>query len=71
MNKEEFLEEVLESCSFYHWEFNGIYKHYEIVSITQNFVRVSVISWGFETGYAEVIDFQNDEQLIYDMLDNL
>lgn len=71
MSRDEYLEEVLEACSFYHWEFEGIYKHYELVSITQNFVRVSVISWGFDSGYAEVIDFQNDQDLIDDMLNVL
>ena len=71
MNKDEFLEEVLEACGYYHWEVEGVYKHYEIVAITQNFVRVSVISWGFDSGYAEAIDFQNDENLIDDMIDVL
>lgn len=71
MNKAEFLEEVLEACSAYAWEFEGVYKHYELVAITQNFVRVSVISWGFDSGYAEVIDFQNDESLVDEMINNL
>jgi len=71
MNREDFLGEVLEACSAYSWEFEGIYKHYELVSYTQNFVRISVISWGFENGYAEVLDLQNDENLIYEMLDKL
>ena len=71
MDKEGFINQVLEACSAYHWEFEGTYKHYELVAITQNFVRVSVISWGFDSGYAEVIDFQNDEELIDDMLNNL
>jgi hypothetical protein len=71
MNKEGFINQVLEACSLYAWEFEGIYKHYELVSITQNLVRVSVISWGFDSGYAEVIDFQNDQDLIDDMLNVL
>ena len=71
MTRNDFIEEVLEACSAFHWEFNGIYKHYELVAVTTNFVRVSVISWGFETGYAECLDFQNDEGLIDELLEKL
>ena len=71
MTRDDFIVEVLEACSAYHWEFNCIYKHYELVAVTTNFVRISVISWGFETGYAECIDFQNDEELIDNLLNTL
>jgi len=71
MSREEFLEEVLESCEFFHWNVLGVYKHYELVSVTQNFVRVSVVSWGEDTGYAKYVDFQNQESLIDNMINTL
>jgi|TARA_R100000084_G_scaffold102584_1_gene58260 hypothetical protein len=71
MTKDEFLEQILEACSAYHWEFNGTYKHYEIASITSHVVSITVVSFGFDSGYADIIDFQNDEDLIDKMLEKL
>tara|TARA_R110002012_G_scaffold152094_1_gene312023 strand:- start:3670 stop:3885 length:216 start_codon:yes stop_codon:yes gene_type:complete len=71
MTKDEFLEQILEACSAYHWEFNGTYKHYEIASITSHVVSITVVSFGFDSGYADIVDFQNDEELIDKMLEIL
>lgn len=71
MTKDEFLEQILEACSAYHWEFNGTYKHYEIASITSHVVSITVVSFGFDNGYADIVDFQNDEDLIDKMLEKL
>lgn len=71
MTRDDFIIEVLDACANFHWEFNGVYKHYELVAVTNNFVRISVISWGFETGYAKCLDFQNDINLIDDLLNTL
>jgi hypothetical protein len=71
MTKDDFLEQILEACSAYHWEFNGTYKHYEIASITSHIVSITVISFGYDAGYADMVDFQNDEDLIDKMLDKL
>jgi hypothetical protein len=71
MTKDEFLEQILEACSAYHWEFNGTYKHYEIASITSHVVSITVVSFGFDNGYADIVDFQNDEELIDKMLEKL
>ena len=71
MTKDEFLEQILEACSAYHWEFNGTYKHYEIASITSHVVSITVVSFGFDNGYADIVDFQNDEELIDKMLEIL
>ncbi len=71
MTKDEFLEQILEACSAYHWEFNGTYKHYEIASITSHVVSITVVSFGFDSGYADIVDFQNDEDLIDKMLEIL
>ena len=71
MTKDEFLEQILEACSAYHWEVNGTYKHYEIASITSHVVSITVVSFGFDSGYADIIDFQNDEDLIDKMLEKL
>lgn len=67
MNKYQFIKEIFNACSNFHWEFTGTYKHYEISVITDHYISISVISWGYDEGYAERLDFENDEFL----LDNL
>jgi hypothetical protein len=71
MSKDEFLEQILEACSAYHWQIHGVYKHYEIAAITAHVVSITVISWSINNGYADMIDFQNDDELIDKMLDRL
>ena len=34
-------------------------------------VSITVISFGYDAGYADMVDFQNDEDLIDKMLDKL
>ena len=71
MNKEEFLKEILEACAFFHWEFYGTYKNYQIVAITPSFIQISIIHFQAKEQWAEVVDFDNDEGLIDKMLDRL
>ncbi len=71
MTRNDFLQEILEACSFFHFEMDGIWKHYEITSITNNIVKISVASLGFDNGYCEDLEFQNDETLIDKMIDKL
>lgn len=71
MTRNEFLKDVLEACSFFSWEINGVWKHFDIVLISTNIIKISVVSWGFDEGYTEVVEFQNDETLIDSMLDKL
>ena len=71
MNKEEFLKEILEACAFFHWEFYGTYKNYQIVAVTPSFIQISIIHFHAKEQWAEVVDFDNDEGLIDKMLDKL
>lgn len=71
MTRNDFLDEVLDACSFYWWEIHGVYCHYEIVSVTSHFVQISKIHWGFDSGYAEVVDLENNEDLIDKMIEVL
>ena len=67
----EKLIDVLEACAVFHWEFNGVWKNYEIDTITTNLVHITVLSWGYDGGYAEEVQFQNDETLIDTILEKL
>jgi hypothetical protein len=71
MNKEEFLKEILEACAFFHWEFYGTYKNYQIVAVTPSFIQISIIHFQAKEQWAEIVDFDNDEGLIDKMLDKL
>jgi hypothetical protein len=71
MTRDDYLEIILEACAFVNWEVYGIYKHYQIVAITNGFVQISIISYSQEESYGEVVDFDNTEDLIDDMLDYL
>jgi len=71
MTRDDFLHEILEACSFYWWEVQGIYTHYEILAITPHFIEIHKIHWGFDDGYAEVLQFANNELLIDEMLNTL
>lgn len=71
MTRDDFLEEVLEACEFFHWNVLGVYKYYQIVSITNNFVCISVIHYCEKESYAQVLEFQNDESLIDNMIEVL
>ena len=71
MNKEEFLSEILEACAFFHWEFYGTYKNYQIVAVTPSFIQISILHFQAKEQWAEVVDFDNDEGLIDKMLDKL
>lgn len=71
MNKADFLAEVLEACALFHWEVNGAYKHYQIIAITHNFVQISIIHFEAKKQWAQVVDFDNNDELIDKMLDEL
>ena len=71
MTRDDFLEEVLEACEFFHWNVLGVYKYYQIVSITNNFVCISVIHYCEKESYAEVLEFQNDSDLLDAMIEVL
>ena len=71
MTRNDFLLDVLDACAAFHWEFNGVWKNYEIDTITTNLVNITVLSWGYDGGYAEEVQFQNDETLIDTILEKL
>ena len=71
MTRDEFLNDIIDACAFYHWEITGAYKHYQIIAVTSSFVQISVIHFDQKEQWAEVLDFQNDEKLIDNMLDRL
>jgi hypothetical protein len=71
MTRNEFLEDILKACEFYYWNVLGVYKYYQIVSITNYFVCISVIHYCEKESYAEVLEFQNDEELIDNMIEVL
>jgi len=71
MNRDDFLNDIIDACAFFHWEIYGAYKHYQIIAVTSSFVQISVIHFDSKEQWAEVLDFQNDEKLIDNMLDRL
>ena len=71
MTRDEFLNDIIDACAFYHWEITGAYKHYQIIAVTSSFVQISVIHFDQKEQWAEVLDFQNYEGLIDEMLDRL
>jgi hypothetical protein len=71
MTRDDFLNDIIDACAFFHWEIYGAYKHYQIIAVTSSFVQISVIHFDSKEQWAEVLDFQNDEGLIDKMLDRL
>ncbi len=68
MNKENFLKEVLNACAMFHYEIMGAFRHYTIKAYTTHFVQISVIHVDQKEQYTEVYDFENNEDLIDEML---
>ena len=64
MTRDDYLQDVLDACSFFHWEILGIYKYYQIVSISDLYVQISIIHYSKDDNYAQVLDFDNNESLI-------
>jgi len=71
MTRDEFLHDVIDACAFFHWEYYGAYKHYQIIAVTTSFIQISIIHFDSKEQWAEVVDFNNDEGLIDKMLDKL
>ncbi len=71
MNRDDLLNDILDACAFFNWEVNGAYKHYQIIAITHNFVQISIIHFEAKKQWAEVVDFDNNDELIDKMLDEL
>ena len=71
MTRDEFLHDVIDACAFFHWEYYGAYKNYQIIAVTSSFIQISIIHFDSKEQWAEVVDFNNDEGLIDKMLDKL
>ena len=64
MNRNEFIEEVIEACQNYRYEVQGQYVEYYLLGVSDNLVRV-------ELRYFDEVEFQNDEDLIDTLIEEL
>jgi len=71
MNRDEFLEEVIEACQNYRYEVMNQYVEYYLLGITDNFVRIELRYFDEHSEVCTTLEFQNDEDLIDTLIEEL
>ncbi len=71
MCRDEFLEDVLEACELYRYNFLSQYVRYYILGISDNFVRIEMRYFDDVSEVVTTLEFQNDEDLIDTLIEEL
>ena len=71
MNRNEFIEEVIEACQGYRHEVQEQYVEYYLLGISDNFVRIELRYFDEHSEVCTTLEFQNDEDLIESLIDEL
>ena len=71
MNRNEFIEEVIEACQSYRYEVQGQYVEYYLLGISDNLVRVELRYFDEVSEVCTTLEFQNDEDLIDTLIEEL
>ena len=71
MNREGFIEEVLLACQNYRSEFQDQYVEYYLLGISDNLVRIELRYFDEHSEVCSTLEFQNDEDLIDTLIEEL
>ena len=71
MNRNEFIEEVIEACQNYRFEVEGQYVEYYLLVITDELVRIELRYFDNVSEVCTTLEFQNDEDLIDTLIEEL
>jgi len=71
MNRDEFIEEVIEACQSYRYEVQEQYVEYYLLGVTDNFVRIELRYFDEHSEVCTTLEFQNDEDLIETLIEEL
>tara|TARA_R110001592_G_scaffold307812_1_gene581738 strand:- start:1080 stop:1295 length:216 start_codon:yes stop_codon:yes gene_type:complete len=71
MNRNEFIEEVIEACQNYRYEFQDQYVEYYLLGISDNLVRIELRYFDEVSEVCTTLEFQNDEDLIDTLIEEL
>jgi len=66
-----FIDQVLESCEVYRYYILGQYVKYYLLGVSDNLVRVEMRYFDEHSEVCTTLEFQNDEELIDALIDEL
>ena len=66
-----FIYQVLESCELYRYDILGQYVKYYLLCVSDNLVRVEMRYFDEYSDVCTTLEFQNDEELIDALIDEL
>tara|TARA_R110000850_G_scaffold117780_1_gene234318 strand:- start:16 stop:231 length:216 start_codon:yes stop_codon:yes gene_type:complete len=71
MNRNEFIEEVIEACQNYRYEIHEQYVEYYLLAVSDEFVRIELRYFDEVGEVCTTLEFQNDEGLIDTLINEL
>ena len=71
MDRTMFIDQVLESCGVYRYDILGQYVKYYLLGISDNLVRVEMRYFDEHSEVCTTLEFQNNEELIDALIDEL
>ena len=71
MNRNEFIEEVIEACQNYRFEVQEQYVEYYLLGVSDDLVRVELRYFDEHSEVCTTLEFKNDEDLIDTLIEEL
>ena len=71
MNRDEFIEEVIEACQSYRFEVQEQYVEYYLLGVSDELVRVELRYFDEHSEVCTTLEFKNDEDLIDTLIEEL
>ena len=71
MNRNEFIEEVIEACQNYRYEVQEQYVEYYLLGVSDELVRVELRYFDEVSEVCTTLEFKNDEDLIDTLIEEL
>lgn len=71
MNRNEFIEEVIEACQNYRYEIQEQYVEYYLLGVSDEFVRIELRYFDEHSEVCTTLEFKNDEGLIDTLINEL
>ena len=71
MNRNEFIEEVIEACQNYRFEVQEQYVEYYLLGVSDELVRVELRYFDEHSEVCTTLEFKNDEELIDTLIEEL
>ena len=71
MDRNEFIEEVIEACQNYRFEVQEQYVEYYLLGVSDELVRVELRYFDEHSEVCTTLEFKNDEDLIDTLIEEL